>query len=87
MATPEVITFKADHELAAAMSHIDNRSAFIRQAILVALENVCPLCSGSGILSISQLEHWREFAEHHRVEEGETFHETHLVCEIGPPKD
>lgn len=82
MATPEVITFKVDHELAAAMSHIENRSAFIRQAILAALGNTCPLCGGNGILTISQLEHWREFSEHHRVEECESCHETHLVCEV-----
>ena len=81
MATTEVVTFKVDQELAAAMSHIENRSAFIRQAILAALGNSCPLCGGNGILSIRQLEHWREFAKHHRVEECEVCHETHLVCD------
>ena len=69
MRRAEVITFKVDEELAQAMSHIENRSAFIRQAILAALGNSCPLCGGNGILSGSQLSHWQEFAEHHRVQE------------------
>lgn len=82
MERAEVITFKADQELAAAMSHVENRSAFIRQAILAALGNSCPLCGGNGTLSISQLEHWREFSEHHRIRECGTCHETHLVCDV-----
>ena len=82
MSRAEVITFKADEELAAAMSHIENRSAFIRQAILAALGNLCPLCGGNGILSVSQLHHWQEFTKHHSVKECESCHELHLVCEL-----
>ena len=81
MRRAEVITFKVDEELAQAMSHIENRSAFIRQAILAALGNSCPLCGGNGILSVSQLNHWQEFAEHHSVQECGACHELHLVCE------
>ena len=82
MRRAEVITFKVDEELAQAMSHIENRSAFIRQAILAALGNSCPLCGGNGILSVSQLKHWQKFAEHHSVEECGSCHELHLVCEL-----
>lgn len=81
MANSEIITFKVDGELADALSHIDNRSAFIREAILRALGNSCPLCGGNGILTVAQQEHWRQFTEHHRVIECGDCHETHLICE------
>jgi len=37
----DIITFKADRALVAAMRGVPNRSAFIRTAILAALENGC----------------------------------------------
>jgi hypothetical protein len=77
----EVITFKADHDLLDAMKGISNRSAFIRQAILSALENTCPLCNGSGVLTPGQQSHWNEFARHHHVTECGTCSEIHLVCD------
>lgn len=57
----EVITFKVDRGLAEKMRQIGNRSEFIRAAILAALDNVCPLCSGTGVLTHNQIDHWREF--------------------------
>jgi len=57
----EVITFKVDRVLADKMRAINNRSEFIRAAILAALDNVCPLCSGTGVLTPNQAEHWHEF--------------------------
>lgn len=77
----EVITFKVDGELADALAGVGNRSAFIRNAILAALGNTCPVCNGSGILSVSQQQHWEDFTHHHHVEECEDCHETHLVCD------
>jgi hypothetical protein len=77
----EIITFKVDEQLSEAMAGISNRSAFIRSAILSALGNTCPVCGGSGILSVSQQQHWDEFARHHQVKECHTCHEAHLVCE------
>lgn len=81
----EIITFKVDERLAEAMSGIDNRSAFIRNAILAALGNTCPVCRGSGILTVSQQSHWDEFTRHHRVAECSECHESHLVCEHEVP--
>ena len=83
----EIITFKVDEKLAAAMSGIDNRSAFIRDAILSALGNTCPVCHGTGILSVSQQNHWNDFASHHHVERCASCNELHLVCdhEMGEP--
>ena len=85
MTTPqrkhEIITFKVDEPLRKAMLGIPNRSEFIRAAILSALDSICPLCKGSGILTPDQRKHWVEFAEHHALTECEDCHATHLVCE------
>ena len=83
----EIITFKVDEPLLAAMNGITNRSEFIRAAILSALDSLCPLCKGSGILTPDQQEHWVKFAEHHAVAECEDCHAVHLVCEADAPKE
>ncbi len=77
----EIITFKVDERLAAAMAGIENRSAFIRDAILAALGNTCPVCRGTGILSVSQQSHWEEFAAHHHIETCSKCNEARLVCD------
>ena len=77
---PEVVTFKVEASLLEAMKRIPNRSAFIRSAILGALESACPLCQGTGCLSPNQKEHWEAFAADHAVEECDDCHELHLVC-------
>ncbi len=76
----EIITFKVDQSLVAALKGVTNRSEFIRNALLTALENTCPLCSGTGILSPSQKKHWDKFSENHAVRECRDCHEIHLVC-------
>ena len=63
----EVISFKVDDSLAEIIKQIPNRSDFIRRAILSSLENICPLCQGSGILTPQQKRHWGEFSVHHSV--------------------
>lgn len=63
----EVITFKVDESLAEIIRQIPNRSDFIRRAILLSLENLCPLCQGAGILTPQQKRHWAVFSEHHSV--------------------
>ncbi len=79
----EVVTFKADSTLMEALKSIPNRSAFIRDSILAALANTCPLCNGVGFLSPDQKKHWETFARNHRVEECGDCHATHLVCGAG----
>jgi hypothetical protein len=76
----EIVTFKVDEPLLEAMSGIPNRSEFIRAAILSALDSVCPLCKGIGILTPDQRRHWLEFTEHHALEECVDCHAVHLVC-------
>ena len=80
----EIITFKADRSLLEAMRGIPNRSAFIRQAILAALDSTCPLCRGTGVLTPDQRRHWEEFAQDHAVTECEDCHELHVVCTNRP---
>ena len=79
----EIVTFKADEPLLKAMDGIPNRSEFIRAAILSALDSVCPLCKGSGILTPDQRRHWVEFTAHHALAECDDCHAMHLVCEAG----
>jgi hypothetical protein len=79
----EIITFKVDESLRKAMKAIPNRSEFIRAAILTALDSVCPLCMGTGILTPDQRQHWDRFQENHRLVECADCHAVHLVCAEG----
>ena len=83
---PEIITFKADGSLLDAMRGIPNRSEFIREAVLAALDHVCPVCRGTGILTPKQQEHWRGFMTDHVLQECEQCHEVHLACSLKMPK-
>ncbi|NQU14468.1 MAG: CopG family transcriptional regulator [Desulfobacteraceae bacterium] len=76
----EIITFKADGALLKAMKGIPNRSEFIRNAILASLNNICPICKGTGILPPHQKAHMDEFLTDHSLEECEKCNEMHLVC-------
>lgn len=80
----EIVTFKADTALLHALRGIPNRSEFIRNAILAALESVCPLCMGTGILTPQQREHWEAFAKHHDMAECGDCHARVPICESHP---
>ena len=69
------------------MQGIQNRSEFIRAAILAALDSVCPLCKGSGILTPDQRRHWESFAKTHSLEECGDCHAVHLVCVANPDEE
>ena len=79
----EIITFKADAALRRAMRGVENRSQFIRAAILAALDSACPLCKGSGILTPDQRRHWERFAKNHSLAECGDCHAVHLICAVG----
>ena len=79
----EVITFKADAALSRLLARVPNRSAFIRNAILLASEHICPLCQGTGVLSPDQREHWDDFSRNHKLEECTTCHAIYLTCKSG----
>jgi len=82
-----VITFKADRSLLDALEGIENRSKFIRSALLAALDNTCPLCKGSGLLTPNQKRHWAAFSASHDLSRCDDCHEVHLIChnERGTP--
>ena len=80
----EVVTFKADEALLEAMKGVSNRSEFIRTAVLHALENVCPVCKGTGILTPNQKRHWEAFAHDHKLKECHDCHEFSLICAKAP---
>ncbi len=83
----EIITFKADASLLEAMKGIPNRSEFIRNSILAALESACPLCSGTGVLTPQQKEHLKEFLVDHSLRECEKCHDLRFTCDHGSKKD
>ena len=82
----EIVTFKVDEALLESLSAIPNRSDFIRRAVTAALENTCPLCQGTGVLTPPQREHWDAFARTHVVVECSDCHERHIVCTGGGAK-
>jgi uncharacterized protein with PIN domain len=77
----QVITFKADNELSELLKNVPNKSEFIRHSILKALNNLCPLCNGTGIMKEHQKIHWEEFREHHPLRRCEDCKEMFLTCE------
>ena len=79
----EIITFKVDEDLSKLIKDLPNRSEFIRNAILAALESVCPLCNGTGILSPNQKRHWDDFAVNHPVKKCGDCDERILICQMG----
>ena len=76
----EIVTFKMDRSVKRAMRGIKNRSEFIRSAILAALDNVCPFCQGTGVLTPHRKKHWNELAGHHKMKECGECHENVFVC-------
>lgn len=82
----EILSFKVDDSLVEAMKGIPNRSEFIRNAILAALDSACPLCKGTGILTPNQRKHWSSFTADHAIRECSECNELHLVCVKGPKR-
>lgn len=81
----EIVTFKVDQTLAELLKSMPNRSDFIRKAILSAMDNVCPLCLGTGILTPEQRLHFDHFIRDHSLEECSTCHANHFVCSAKIP--
>jgi hypothetical protein len=81
----EMITFKVDESLAELIHRVPNKSEFIRQAIMTALENTCPLCQGTGSLNPDQKRHWDSFATHHEIETCDDCQAVHIHCELESP--
>jgi len=84
---PDIITFKVDESLAQAMKGVPNRSEFIRQAILAALESSCPLCGGTGVLTPNQKRHWDAFVAHHELSRCGKCNEIRITCMLDGETD
>lgn len=84
MKKQDVITFKVDDALMEILKNIPNRSEFIRHALLQALDNVCPLCQGSGIFSPSQKRHWEDFLKGHSLKKCNKCDEVYISCDKEP---
>ena len=80
----DIITFKVPESLREAMKGIPNRSEFIRTAVVAALDSLCPLCKGTGVIMPNQRHHWDMFASDHHLEECETCNAVHVVCDRNP---
>ena len=76
----KVITFKVDPEIEELLNKIPNKSDFIRNSILKAMDCICPLCSGTGILNANQKEHWDKFQEEHQVIRCHDCDELYIKC-------
>jgi len=77
----DIITFKVPESLRDAMKGIPNRSEFIRAAVVAALDSICPLCKGTGVIMPNQRQHWDMFANDHHFIECETCNAVHVVCD------
>lgn len=76
----DVLTFKVDASLLKLLKGISNRSEFIRAAILDALENTCPFCRGTGVLTPNRKKHWEALVKNHKISVCKNCDETVLVC-------
>lgn len=81
MSKQEIVTFKVEDSLMAALAAIPNRSEFIRNAVKTALENICPVCQGTGVLSVEQKKHWERFSRRHSLIKCGTCGAFHIVCQ------
>lgn len=79
----DLVSFKVEAALAERIDRMPNKSEFIRNAILAALDNTCPLCQGTGVLSPEQRAHWDRFTAHHHVERCSDCQAVYLSCEYG----
>jgi len=83
----EIVTFKVDETLSVILKNMPNRSDFIRTAILSALENMCPLCLGTGILTADQRRHYDFFIRDHSLQECSDCHAQYFVCSARNERD
>lgn len=81
MSEQEVVSFKADHDLVMMLKSVRNRSEFIRNAVLAAFKETCPVCNGTGILDSRRRHDWEHFTTSHPMTECRRCHELVFTCE------
>jgi hypothetical protein len=77
----DLITFKVEPALAELINQMPNKSDFIRKAILSTLNNTCPLCQGTGVLTTHQRKHWDDLSAHHHMKRCGECHSMYLLCD------
>ena len=82
MKKADTVTFKVDPNLLEILQAMPNRSEFIRSAILNALKHVCPLCSGSGVLTPAQKKCWDKFSESHEIKKCSESDQIEIFCNV-----
>ncbi len=84
MKKADTVTFKVDPNLLEILQSMPNRSEFIRSAILNALDHVCPLCSGTGVLSPAQKKCWDKFSQNHEIKKCSESDKIEIFCHVEP---
>ncbi|AHC16148.1 ribbon-helix-helix domain-containing protein [Salinispira pacifica] len=77
----EIISFKVEEDLAEVIKQLPNRSQFIRQALLAALDSTCPLCQGTGQITQAQKPHLNEFLKHHSLQQCDSCEAVFFACD------
>ena len=62
-----IVSFKLDENLYEKIKDLPDRSNFIRNAIEAAIEEQCPFCNGTGVLTKQQKEHFSNFLLNHTI--------------------
>lgn len=61
----QIVTFKIEEELATFLNKLQNKSAFIRKAVIAQLGMACPLCQGGGVVPRGLHDHYAPILEKH----------------------
>ena len=77
----QTVTFKVDSRMYEQLKNIPNKSEFIRNSLFQALNNICPLCNGEGVLNSCQQEHWKAFISEHKLERCSSCKSVHIACD------
>lgn len=77
----QTVTFKVDSRMYEQLQNLPNKSEFIRSSLFQALNNICPLCNGTGVLNPCQQKHWEDFMANHHLEKCEDCKSVHISCE------
>jgi hypothetical protein len=54
----QIVAFKVEEDLANFLNKLQNKSAFIRKAIIAQLGMACPLCEGTGTVARGLHQHY-----------------------------
>jgi hypothetical protein len=84
----KVVAFKVEEELAELLNKLENKSAFIRKAIVAQLGVACPLCQGKGVVPRGVHDHFVPLLKQFDAKDCEGCgHTLHLPLEAGDLSD